>query len=108
MRKLSKDEARLLELLIKKASFIISYNLEDDLDVKSMDDGGMGSLKLFPKGISHDNRLFGKQVSECMFLDEDGIDVIASLNLDDEGELFELDIWKTDFSSLIKIPEIIQ
>ncbi|TPG37925.1 hypothetical protein EAH81_17520 [Flavobacterium pectinovorum] len=107
MRKLLKDEVRLLELLIKKSSIIISYNLEEDLEAEIMNDGGMGSLKLFPKGISSDNRVFGKQIAECMFLDSDGIDVIASLNIDDKGELFELDIWKTDFSSLIRIPEII-
>ncbi|PWK02250.1 hypothetical protein BC749_101313 [Flavobacterium araucananum] len=107
MRKLSQDEARLLELLVKKSSVVISDNLEEDLDVETMNDDGMGSLKLFPKDISSENRVFGKQIAECIFLDADGINVIASLNVDDKGKLFELDIWKTDFSPLIKIPEII-
>jgi hypothetical protein len=106
-RKLSKDEVRLLEILIKKSSVVISHNFEEDLSVEAMNDNGMGSLRLFPKDISPDNRLFGKQISELMFLDEDGIGVIASLNIDNNGKLFEIDIWKTDFSSLIKIPEII-
>lgn len=105
MRKLSKDEARLLEVLIKKASVTLTYNLQEDLDVETMNDDGMGSLKLFPKDISGDNRVFGKQVAECMFFDEDGVNVIASLNVDDKGKIFELDVWKTDFSPLIKIPE---
>ncbi|WP_420885213.1 DUF6984 family protein, partial [Candidatus Symbiothrix dinenymphae] len=39
-------------------------------------------------------------------VDEDGVDVIASLNIDDTGDLYELDIWKTDFSPLIKLPWI--
>lgn len=107
MRKLSQDEIKLLEILIKKSSVIISYNLEQDLDVQAMNDDRMGSLKLFPKDISSDKRVFGKQIAECMFLDTDGIDVIASLNVDDKGKIFELDIWKTDYSSLIKVPEII-
>lgn len=64
----------------------------------------MGSLSLLPKGISEDDRLFGQQISEYMFKDEDRIDVIALLNVDKNGNLFELDMWKTDFSPLIKIP----
>ena len=38
------------------------------------------------------------------FTDEDGVKVIASLNVDSDGHLFELDIWKTDFSPLLRIP----
>jgi hypothetical protein len=104
-RTLSRDELRLLEVLIKESSVVISYDLEKDLEVETMNDGGMGSLKLLPKGNSSDNRVFGKQIAECMFFDTDGISVVVSLNIDDKGELFELDIWKTDFSSLIRIPE---
>jgi len=39
------------------------------------------------------------------FTDNDGVRVIASLNMDSNGNLFEMDIWKTDFSSLINIPD---
>ena len=44
------------------------------------------------------------QVSECQFKDIDGVPVIASLYLDKDNELFELDIWKVDFSKLEMIP----
>lgn len=71
-----------------------------------MDDGEMGSLLLFPEGILNEKRKFGEQVSDFQFKDEDGIDVIASLNLDDNGKLLELDVWKTDFSKLIKLPDL--
>jgi hypothetical protein len=32
------------------------------------------------------------------------MEVIASLNLDTEGRLFELDAWKTDFNPLVHLP----
>jgi hypothetical protein len=68
--------------------------------VHAMDDGGMGSL-LFagPKG-----RLYGGTLAEAEFHDDDGTPVIAAINLDKDGELFELDVWKVDFSPLIRIP----
>ena len=35
--------------------------------------------------------------------DSDGIDVLASLYLDQDHEICEVDIWKADFSPLIRI-----
>jgi len=104
-RKPTKDEERLLEFLIHKASVGITSNWKTSLLVQPMKDDGMGSLYLFPDGIEAKNRLFGECVSECQFRDEDDIDVIASLNVDQNGKLYELDIWKTDFSPLIRIPK---
>jgi hypothetical protein len=105
-RKLLPPEEKLLEFLIKKANLSgWSINWKCNLLVKPMNDGGMGSLLLFPDGSEGKNRVFGKQVSEYEFNDKDGVKVIASLNLDSSGELFELDIWKVDYSKLICIPE---
>jgi len=104
-RKLSQQELGLLEVLVKKASIKLPENWQEMITVRPMNDGGMGSLELFLNEIISDNRLFGKQVSECNFIDEDGVRVIVSLNLDSNGDLFELDIWKTDYSSLINIPD---
>ena len=72
--------------------------------VSDMQDGGMGGLFLFPSGIPREGRVFGRQASDYQFLDKDLVDVIATLNLDQFGELFELDVWKTDFSNLIQFP----
>jgi hypothetical protein len=105
-RKPTPKEERLLELLVKNASTTFSNNWKDDLLVRPMDDGEMGSLYLFPNGQIIKDRVMGERVSEFQFLDEDGIEVIASLNVDDNGNLLELDIWKTDFSKLIKLPDI--
>ncbi len=35
------------------------------------------------------------------FVDEDGIDIIVSLNVDEKGILYELDVWKVDYSKRI-------
>mgnify|MGYP006389328235 FL=1 len=46
----------------------------------------------------------GSQASECSFLDEDGMVVFAALNLDKNGKLFELDLWRVDFNPLKTLP----
>lgn len=61
----------------------------------------MGSLLLLPDGVNKEGRKFGKEVVEHQFKDSDGVVVSASLNIDQNGELFELDIWKTDHSPLL-------
>ncbi|TXI13131.1 MAG: hypothetical protein E6Q66_10545 [Pedobacter sp.] len=105
-RKPTPQEEKVLEFLIKKASVLFQSNWKEDLLVQPMEDGAMGSLVLIPKDQIGKHRSFGKQVSEFQFVDEDGVDVILSLNIDDQGNLFELDVWKTDFSKLIKWPSI--
>lgn len=70
----------------------------------SLEDGGMGSLALFPCDTFNKVRHFGSQVSECQFRDTDGVLVVASLYLDEDDKLYELDMWKVDFSKLINIP----
>ncbi len=103
-RKLTPQEENLLTILVKQSSVFLPINWKDNLLVRSMNDGGMGSLYLFPEGeIKENDRSFGESVSEYQFTDQDGIEVIASLYLDKSGNLFELDIWKTDFSKVIVI-----
>ena len=71
------------------------------IEVEDMDDGGMGSL-LFVS--SKPNRRFGDAVAQVQFTDEDNVAVLASINVDKDGELFELDLFKADFSPLKKLP----
>jgi hypothetical protein len=101
MRKPTSDELRLLEHLVAKATFVI----DGELLVEDMNDGGMGSLLLFAQHSISRERRFGRQVADCRFVDADGVDVIASLNLDEDGELFELDVWKVNYAPLIRIAE---
>lgn len=105
-RKPTPQEEMLLEFLIKKSASPFPTNWKEGLLVRPMDDEGMGSLSLFPKGEIIENRVFDQQVSEVQFTDQDGVEVIASLNVDNKGSLLELDIWKTDFSRLIRIPNL--
>jgi len=105
-RKANTGEQRLLDALVNRATTLtLSPNWKDALLVQTMDDGGMGSILLFPNGWSERKRLLGSVASKLEFRDEDGVDVLVSLNVDKEGELFEVDVWKVDFSPLIRIPE---
>lgn len=69
-----------------------------------MTDEGMGSLRLYPEGFNVGHRAFGRRASECQFCDDDGVEVIVSLNIDKAGKPYELDIWKTNFQKLKLIP----
>jgi hypothetical protein len=71
-----------------------------------MSDGGMGSLRLIGKQSSG-GREFGRQLAAVRFIDLDGTIVVATLCADKSGDPFELDLWKTDFSPLKRIPEAI-
>ena len=81
----------------------ININIENKL-VAELDDGKMGSLRF--KGS--ENRKYRKTISEYHFHDRDGVLVLASLILDENNDLFEIDIWKTDFSELIEWPQMLE
>jgi hypothetical protein len=70
-------------------------------EVEDVEDGGMGSLRFVSD--KPDPRL-GEKVAEARFLDEDNVAVLVALYLDHEGDLYELDSWKTDYSPLKRIP----
>jgi hypothetical protein len=105
-RKISEEELALLETLIEKSD-LLGYKSTAlaEIVVEPLLDGDMGSITLFSPGLENTNRKFLKKVSEIQFKDLDGVLVLASLNIDDKGNLFEIDIWKTDFSKLIKMPK---
>jgi hypothetical protein len=104
LRKPTEHELRLIEVLVEKSSLKLSDSWKGSLLVCDIDDGGMGSLELFPNGHMTNDRTPAKLLSEVQFSDMDGVEVLASLFSDRYGDLFELDVWKTDFGSLIKIP----
>lgn len=103
-RRLTQREKGLLLELIKRSNTKISANWEQGLLVVPIN-GITGSLIMYPKGVSENGRTLGVQASECQFLDLDGVPVIAALNLDAHGNLFELDLWKTDFSKVKEIAD---
>ena len=103
-RKPTTEKMLLIDFLVNSSSLVLSSDWKDNLMVRNMNDGEMGSLQLYSSTKIVNGRKFGKQVSEFQFLDEDKVLVVASLNVDEDGNLLELDIWKTDFSKLIKLP----
>ena len=70
--------------------------------VQDMNDGGMGSLRFWRK--DGEGRRFGGMPVDAMSHDEDGTTVIASIYVDQTGSLYELDMWKVDFSPLKRLP----
>jgi len=66
-----------------------------------MDDGGMGSLRI---GGANPDRHFGRELVEGWYLDEDDLPISVSINLDQFGDLYEVDSWKVDFSKRISLP----
>jgi hypothetical protein len=102
-REPSEPERRLLTMVATLAADVNPVWLEG-VKVRPMDDGGMGSLEIAPRGAVMSARRFGRQVAEYQFTDADGVAVLVALNLDTEGKPFELDVWKTDFSALVRIP----
>lgn len=62
---------------------------------KDMDDGGMGSLRI---GRADPGRYFERELVEGWYLDDDDVPSSVSINLDQFGDLYEVDSWKVDFS----------
>ncbi len=98
MRPIGKSEIPLVAWLLRLAG---AQETAELLQVESMNDGGMGSMRIFPFS---DSRIFGETVAEALFEDEDGTPVVASLNLDSQGQLYEVDIWRVDFGPLQRWP----
>jgi hypothetical protein len=73
----------------------------DTLLVEDANDGGMGGI-LFISHVNNADRSIGQKVAETEFLDEDGVLVSVELNLDNNNQLFELDVWKVDYSPLCR------
>ncbi|MGR3279329.1 DUF6984 family protein [Acaryochloris marina NIES-2412] len=99
MRPPTESELPILEYLFAMAGL---NQDPQDLRIEPMSDGKMGSL-LFENLNGVDRRL-GETAAECCFEDADGALVTVTLNLDQHGALFELDIWKVDFSKLQRWP----
>jgi hypothetical protein len=105
-RPLSEHEKILVAALLRANPKLAG--LADSLDqllAREMQDGGMGSLVLIPPGLKHSRRSFGQEVAKGEFLDADGVPVSVAINTDNEGRLFELDVWKVNFAPLVALPD---
>ena len=98
IRKPTPEELKVIKFLVEKANYK-KNDWEKELNVIEMPDG-MGSLLLIPEGQKMTNRMFKKQISDVLFKDIDGVDVIVSLNIDQEDFLYELDVWKMNYEKV--------
>jgi hypothetical protein len=72
--------------------------------VEDMNDGGMGSVRfIYPDSQI---RKMSFELASADYCDDDGVPVSIALNIDDRGDLFELDFWKVNFSPLLKYPKV--
>jgi hypothetical protein len=104
----SHEKAVIAALLQSKPETLHLIDSLDELLVAEIKDGGMGSLLLVPKSLEGVSRSFGQQVVLGEFRDNDGILVSVTLNVDSQGNLYELDVWKVDFSLLLAWPDLSQ
>jgi hypothetical protein len=97
-----RDDERALLLALLSAKTETSHMLANlqNCQVQDMNDGGMGSLRF----AGAEDRQFGAKPVEATFRNEDGIPVVASIILDKQDALYELDMWKGDGSRLQQIP----
>jgi hypothetical protein len=100
-RHLRLDETNLIVAMLasKREEQSLRQELAEAL-VEEMTDGGMGSLRF--TGAA--GRKFGQQLAEAELQDVDGVVLNITINVDQYGSLFEFDVWKVDFSPLIRLP----
>lgn len=102
-RNLRKEEYQLLDKMLKESKDY-HFNLEH-LKVVDMLDGGMGSLYIVNPLKTREERKMDKSIIEKQFYDVDDVPISVCINIDTDGNLFELDIWRVDFNPLINFPK---
>jgi len=103
LRPLRKEEKALITKLVTGTPFEAEIlPLISGVRVRDMPDGGMGSIKFRQRPKKPG---LGKAIAEGAFRDADGVPVSVTLNLDGDGELLDLDVFKADFSPLVRYPD---
>jgi hypothetical protein len=104
MRELTKEEQELIAFMLKdkpEFEYFVAHQLAHS-QVVEMNDGGMGSLKFLSvknvKGVMQD------EIARIDLRDIDGINLSIALNINTNGEISELDVFKGDFSPLKQFP----
>jgi hypothetical protein len=99
-RKLKSEEYALLQYLLTHCGHSSLIPELESASVTEMKDGGMGSLRFV-----HDMPTkLGSVLCEADGFDSDSVPLDISINLDEEGRLYELDIWKVNFAPLLTYP----
>ncbi|MFC0821213.1 DUF6984 family protein [Moraxella marmotae] len=99
-RFLKNNELKVIKYLLSfvKLPYKINTPIKKIL-VTDLNDGGMGSFEFFGKTKS--KRTFGMPLIEADTYDIDGRKVMLQLSVDNEGYLYQLDSWTSDFNPLV-------
>ena len=104
MRLLKKEEQELIAYMLKdkpEFQYFIDYELANS-KVEEMSDGGMGSLKFL--SVKNIKSIMKNEVAVIDLSDADNVPLFIALNTNTDGEIYELDIFKGDFSPLKQFP----
>lgn len=107
IRRLNRKEIHLIEYLSSKGKYYLKNDWYQNTLVSHVDNGNMGSLYILDSKVNRSNRKFKEIISDCTFKDVDGGSVIASLYIDNNDQLLELDFWKLDFSHHNEISNVL-
>ena len=99
-RKIRQNEKDLILFLLKKLNLnVIDYPINED--VFEYEGGKMGSISL-----NNNPDAYAGDLIQVEYIDTDNVPVMITLTHDAEGQLLDLDFWKTDFSKLLKYPAL--
>jgi hypothetical protein len=99
-RKIRQSERDLIVFLLEK----LNLNLADypiNEEVFEYEGGKMGSISL-----NNNPDAYAGDLIQVEYIDTDNTPVMITLTHDTEGQLLDLDFWKTDFSKLLKYPAL--
>ncbi|SDP83267.1 hypothetical protein SAMN04488595_1392 [Ralstonia sp. 25mfcol4.1] len=101
---LAEERKKLLRRMGELGNFpSIKLVLDENLIVEDLNDGGMGSFKIILP-LEYQGKNTGQSAIDVVSEDVDGVMLIASLFLNERGFPCEVDIWKVDFSTLVRLP----
>jgi hypothetical protein len=99
-RKIRQNERDLIVFLLEKLKLnVADYPINED--VFEYEGGKMGSISL-----NNNPDAYAGDLIQVEYIDTDNMPVMITLTHDTEGQLLDLDFWKTDFSKLLKYPTI--
>ena len=99
-RKIRQNEKDLIIFLLEKLNLnVADYPINEE--VFEYEGGKMGSISL-----NNNPDAYAGDLIQVEYIDTDNVPVMITLTHDKEGQLLDLDFWKTDFSKLLKYPTI--
>ena len=99
-RKIRQNEKDLIQYLLQKLNLnVADYPINEE--VFEYEGGKMGSISL-----NNNPDAYAGDLIQVEYIDTDNTPVMITLTHDTEGQLLDLDFWKTDFSKLLKYPTL--